>query len=115
MRILKAFDGVVEQVSEEELANAAARADRTGLYCCPHTGVALGALIKLLEKRIIKKDERVVVISTAHGLKFSEFKVQYHLHQLEDVTSEYANPPLELPATYDAVVEAISMDGRGKR
>jgi len=107
VRILKAFDGIVEQVTEDELANAAARADRTGLYCCPHTGVALGALIRLLDQGIIKKNERVVVISTAHGLKFSEFKVQYHQQQLQEVTSRYANPPLELPATYDAVVKAI--------
>jgi threonine synthase len=107
VRILKAFDGVVEQVSEDELANAAAQADRTGLYCCPHSGVALGALTKLLEKGIIKKNERVVVISTAHGLKFSEFKVQYHQGQLEGVNTRFANPPLELPATYDAVVKAI--------
>jgi threonine synthase len=107
VRILKAFDGVVEEVSEDELANAAARADRTGLYCCPHTGVALGALLKLLEKGIIKKNERVVVVSTAHGLKFSEFKVQYHQHQLEEAASRFSNPPMELPASYDAVVEAI--------
>lgn len=107
VRILKAFDGVVEQVSEDELANAAAQADRSGLYCCPHTGVALGALRKLLDKGIIKKNERVVVISTAHGLKFSEFKVQYHQDQLEDCSSRLANPPTELPASYDAVIRAI--------
>ena len=111
VRILKAFDGVVEEVTEDELANAAARADRTGLYCCPHTGVALGAVIKLLEKGTIKKDERVVVISTAHGLKFSEFKVQYHQEQLEDVASRFANPPVELPANFDAVIESINKLG----
>jgi len=94
-------------VSEDELANAAAQADHTGLYCCPHTGVALGALIKLLEKGLIKKHERVVVISTAHGLKFSEFKVQYHQGQLEGVNTRFANPPLELPASYDAIIETI--------
>ena len=115
VRILKAFDGIVEQVTEDELANAAARADRTGLYCCPHTGVALGALIKLLDRGIIKKDERVVVISTAHGLKFSEFKVQYHLNQLQEVSSRFANPPLELPASYDAVVNAIDHLNLSKR
>lgn len=107
VRILKAFDGVVEQVSEDELANAAAQADRSGLYCCPHTGVALGALRKLIDKGIIKKNERVVVISTAHGLKFSEFKVQYHQDQLEECSSRLANPPTELPASYDAVIRAI--------
>lgn len=107
VRILQQFDGVVEQVSEEELANAAARADRTGLYCCPHTGVALGALIKLIEKGTIQPNERVVVISTAHGLKFSNFKVNYHNHELPDIDSRFANPPVELEASYDAVLKAI--------
>ncbi len=111
VRILKTFGGVVEQITEEELANAAARADRTGLYCCPHTGVALGALIKLLDKDIIGKNERVVVISTAHGLKFSEFKVQYHQDQLAEVASRFPNPPIELPASYDAVIDAIDRLG----
>lgn len=107
IRILKTFDGVVEQVSEDELSNAAAQADRTGLYCCPHTGVALGALIKLLSKGTINRDERVVVISTAHGLKFSGFKVAYHKQEIPDVNFRYANPPLELEASLTAVQRAI--------
>ena len=71
---LQRFDGVVEQATEQELADAAARADRTGLFNCPHTGVALAALIKLAARGEIKRDERVVVISTANGLKFTDFK-----------------------------------------
>ncbi len=101
------FDGVVEQASEAEIANTSAQADRTGLYCCPHTGVALTALKKLLKKGIIKPLERVVVISTAHGLKFSQFKVDYHHNALEGVDAVYANPPQELPATYSEVQKAI--------
>ena len=75
VKTLEAFDGVVEQVSEGELANASAQADLTGLYACPHTGAALASLFKLLDKGVIKADQRVIVISTAHGLKFSCFKV----------------------------------------
>ena len=37
------YDGIVEQASEAELAEACAHADRTGLFNCPHTGVALAA------------------------------------------------------------------------
>ncbi|MFQ6101388.1 MAG: threonine synthase [Anaerolineae bacterium] len=107
VKVLGAFDGIVEQVSEDELANAAARADRTGMYCCPHTGVALAVLFKLIECGEVKPSDRVVVISTAHGLKFTGFKVGYHEQTLEAVTSRHANPPLELPASYDAVSEAI--------
>ena len=35
----------------------------------------------------IRPDDRVVVISTAHGLKFTRFKVAYHDETLADVVS----------------------------
>jgi threonine synthase len=104
---LKRFDGIVEQASEQELSDAAARADRSGAYACPHTGVALAALIKLIDRGTIKKSDRVVVISTAHGLKFSRFKVDYHEGRLAEAAGTYANPPVELPADVDAVRRAI--------
>ena len=50
IRALKAYDGIVEQATEEELADAAARADLTGMFNCPHTGVALAALEKLIAR-----------------------------------------------------------------
>jgi len=104
---LKRYDGVVEQASETELVEAAARADRTGLFNCPHTGVALAVMEKLLERGEIRPGERVVVISTAHGLKFVDYKVRYHQMRLEDVAPEHPNPPLELPADYDTVRDAM--------
>jgi threonine synthase len=107
VKTIQAFDGMVEQVSEDELANAAACADRTGSYTCPHTGVALAALFKLVDQGLIQKDQRVIVISTAHGLKFSRFKVDYHQQVLDAVAEQYPNPPLELPADFDSVRNAI--------
>jgi threonine synthase len=106
VRTLKQFDGIVEQATEEELADAAALGDRTGMFNCPHTGVALAALIKLLKAGKINKSDRVVVISTAHGLKFVEMKVKYHQRELE-FPSRHANEPIELPARLDAVKEAL--------
>jgi threonine synthase len=91
VRMLKKFSGVVEQASENELANAAARADRTGLFTCPHTGVALAALFKLVDKKIIAPDDKVVVISTAHGLKFPTFKTDYHADALGEIGVEAQN------------------------
>ena len=106
IRTLKQFDGIVEQASEEELADAAALGDKTGMFNCPHTGVALAALIKLLKGGGIDKSERVVVISTAHGLKFVEMKVKYHQKEL-DFPCRHANQPIELPARLDAVKDAL--------
>ena len=107
IKVLKEFDGVVEQASEHELSDAAARCDRTGTFNCPHTGVALAAMLKLKERGQIKSSDKVVVISTAHGLKFTEFKVGYHRAELDAVKSQYQNVPLELPNEYDAVKKAI--------
>jgi len=107
IRTLKRFGGVVEVASEEELADACARADRDGLFTCPHTGVALAALVKLAERKEIGRDQKVVVISTAHGLKFPQFKTDYHRGKLAGIASRHANPTVELPADYDAVVSAI--------
>jgi threonine synthase len=107
IRVLGATNGVVEQASEHELSDAVARADRTGMYNDPHTGVALAAVEKLVRAGTIKKNERVVVVSTAHGLKFTEFKRGYHLGALEGVASQYANKPIELAPDVDAVRRAI--------
>jgi len=107
VRTLKQFRGIVEQATEEELADAAALGDRTGMFNCPHTGVALAVLVKLLKAGQIDRSERVVVISTAHGLKFVEMKVRYHQSEL-GFPCRYANQPVELPARLDAVKEALA-------
>lgn len=107
IRTLQKYDGIVEQATEEELANAAARADLSGMYNCPHTGVALAVLEKLVARGEIGRRDRVVVISTANGLKFTEFKQRYHERALDDVVSRHANTPIELPNDYDAVRRAI--------
>jgi len=107
IRVLKQFDGAVEQASEEELAEAAAEGDLTGLYNCPHTGVALAALKKVVRRGEVKRSDRVVVISTAHGLKFTDFKSRYHFSELEGVECHFANPPLEVPANYEKVRDAL--------
>lgn len=108
--MLKEFDGVVEQATEDELANAAALADTTGLFCCPHTGVALAVLFKLLDRGIIKPSEKVIVISTAHGLKFIDFKLRYHTRKLKGIESSHGNEPIDLPAKYDEVIGAINRE-----
>ena len=104
---LRKYDGIVEQATEDELANACALGDRTGLFNCPHTGVALAVTLKLVHRGVIKPSDRVVVISTAHGLKFTEFKTEYHRTNLAEVKSHYMNNLVELPADVSTVRRAI--------
>jgi threonine synthase len=96
IRALQRCNGIVEQASETELAEAAARGDRTGMYNCPHSGVALAAVLKLVARGDIARRERVVVLSTANALKFTDFKV-----------ASAGNLPIELPNDYDAVRRSL--------
>ena len=114
VRTLRQFNGVVEQATEEELADASALGDRTGMFNCPHTGVALAVLIKLLKAGKIDKAERVVVVSTAHGLKFVEMKVKYHQRELE-FPSHHANQPVNLPPSLEAIKAALDQALAAKR
>ena len=107
VRTLQRHDGIVEQATEAELADATARADRTGMFNCPHTGVALAVLSKLCARGDVMPSDRVVVISTASGLKFTDFKLGYHQRRLPDVTPRFATLPIELPNDYDAVRTAV--------
>jgi len=114
IRVLKQFNGIVVDATEQELADAAALGDTTGMFNCPHTGVALAALIKLLGDGKVDKSERVVVISTAHGLKFTDFKVRYHEGTL-DFPCNFANKPIELPPSVEAVKEALQQALQNRR
>lgn len=115
VRAIQNTNGIVVSVTEEELANAAHRADRIGLYACPHTGVALGGLEKLVAAGNIDKEEEVIVISTAHGLKFTEFKVGYHEQKLEGIQSKFANPIFKAPAEIGAVMDILKKEMANRR
>ncbi len=107
VQAIQETDGIVEQVDEHEMAAASAMADATGMYTCPHTGTALAALFKLLQREVVQSHQRVVVVSTAHGLKFTPFKVGYHEGTLTEVESDMANPPVYLPADAEIVRDTI--------
>ncbi len=107
IRTLKAFDGIVEEAKEGELANAASKANRTGLLCCPHTGVALAVLEKLVARGVIKKKDRVVVVSTANGLKFTDFLFKCHTNTIPGIQSDYAFEAVEVASKYEDVRNAI--------
>ncbi len=104
---LKDFNGIVEQAGEQQIMDACAAADRAGLFSCPHTGVALAALKKLIGRGLVAPDHRVVVISTAHGLKFPQFKIDYHWGEAGELDNPDANPPEKVENSLEAVRSAI--------
>ena len=65
------------------------------------------ALRKFVDRGEIARGESVVVVSTAHGLKFGNTKAAYHAGQIDGVVSHHANAPVKLAATREAVYDAI--------
>ncbi|MDD5263794.1 MAG: threonine synthase [Candidatus Bipolaricaulis sp.] len=110
--VLRQLDGVVEHASEEELSIAAARADLNGTYACPQTGVALACLEKLVAKRTVRVGESVVVVSTAHGLKFTAFKAGGPEQGLSGGGTR-RREPIELRANANVVMDRIDRELAG--
>ncbi|KAJ7566311.1 hypothetical protein O6H91_02G096800 [Diphasiastrum complanatum] len=104
---LQNSDGIVEEATEEELMDACAQADLTGMFTCPHTGVALAALIKLRKNGVIRATDRAVVVSTAHGLKFTQSKIDYHSKAIADLPCKFANPPVQVANDFGAVMDVL--------
>jgi threonine synthase len=110
VRAMKLTNGIVEEVTEAELANAAGLADRYGFFNDPQTGVALAATAKLIRSGTIPKVSKVVVISTAHGLKFVDFKLRFHRKELAETSADLTNLPIEVASNSDAIRSVI--DGK---
>jgi threonine synthase len=100
-------DGIVEEATEQEIMDVCAQADKSGMFTCPHTGVALVALQKLRERGVIGPNDRTVVVSTAHGLKFTQSKVEYHSSELPDITSRFANPPISVADDFGSIMDVL--------
>lgn len=71
MREITLFNGAMQEVREEDLRYAVSVCGRDGYFVCPQTGTALAGVRDALSEGIIDRGERVVVISTATGLKFT--------------------------------------------
>ncbi len=103
-REIKFWNGVVARVTESELMAAAALANRHGLAICPNSAVALAGVKKLRAEGTIGKDQLVVVIATAHAIKFSSPVVAFH-----SSGAPGANPPRKVEGTLAAVERALGL------
>ena len=69
--------------------------------------MALAVTEKLAKRGVFKPTDRVVVISTANGLKFTDFLYKYHMNQLRGIESEHPFSAVELPPDYSQVRDTI--------
>src|SRR5256712_5222022 len=68
-RVIEESDGIVEEVSDEEILAAKAVIDRSGIGCEPASAATVAGVRKLVGRGIIKRNECVVGVLTATLLK----------------------------------------------
>lgn len=106
---IKYSGGVVEEVSDQEIMDAKAVIDSSGVGCEPASAASVAGAKKLCEKGVIKRDDVVVSIITGNILKDPDATVNYHLSKLEGITCRYANKPTVVEPTLDAVRKAVNI------
>jgi threonine synthase len=112
VRSIRWTDGLVAEVSDQEIMDAKAQVDGAGIGCEPASAAAVAGARKLAQAGVIRRDERVVIVLTGHLLKDPEASVAYHRSELEGIAPAYANQPLTIEPTLAAVREVLEKSSR---
>jgi threonine synthase len=105
-------NGLVERVSEQEIADAKAIIGRCGIGCEPASAATLAGIRKLIGSSVIRRDEDVVAVLTGNVLKDPDYIYQYHTGQLKDpegrlIEPRFGNQPVVAPNDADAIAKIL--------
>jgi threonine synthase len=117
LRALDAMDGVVREVSDEQILEHRALVARYGFGCEPASAASVAGLRALLDEQVISNDDDVVCILTGHELKDPNATVVYHtgvdMKAAQDAaprgepTGKLANRPIKVADDLDSIVRAL--------
>lgn len=91
MREIISSHGAMEIAAEKDLNKAVAVCGQDGIFVCPQTGIALAGIRNAVSGGRIKKNDAVVAVSTATGLKFTESAARSlgkHIIQLDKISTK---------------------------
>lgn len=86
-RETEGFPGAMEVAEEKDLRAALSAAAKDGLEVCPQTAVVFAGLRTAVAKGIVGAGSRVVVVSTAHMMKFTDAAVAASGNEIKEITS----------------------------
>jgi threonine synthase len=119
LRALEEMNGVVRQVSDQEILDAKAKIAAGGLGCEPASAASVAGARLLRDQGIIGADERVVCILTGHQLKDPTATVAYHTTDQEQFNkvlgsrgvrrASFANRAVAVPNDLGEIVKAIQL------
>ena len=78
LRALAFCDGIVREVSDQEIIDCRARIAATGFGCEPASGATIAGVQRLRDEGVIAASDRVVCILTGHQLKDPDLTMAYH-------------------------------------
>ena len=107
VRGLKALDGVVTEVDDNQIMDAKALVDASGIGAEPASCATIAGLKRLVAEGIIDRDSRVVGVLTGHLLKDPDVVVGYHTGALDGIETPHANAPVQAPANVDAIRQIL--------
>jgi threonine synthase len=120
LRALDTCNGVVRQVSDQEILDAKAKVGAGGLGCEPASAASVAGARKLRQEGVISKDERVVCILTGHALKDPTTTVAYHsadtktfdevLGRRSVKRATFANRAVQVDNDLDQIIRAIEVN-----
>ncbi|MEX2316668.1 MAG: threonine synthase [Pirellulales bacterium] len=120
LRALECCDGVVREVSDEQMLDAKAQVGANGFGCEPASAASVAGVKLLREEGIIAPSERVVCILTGHQLKDPTATVAYHTHDQAEFNrvlgsrgvsrAAFANRAVQVPNNLDEIIRAIELN-----
>jgi threonine synthase len=109
---IESSNGVVEKVSEQEIADAKAVIGLCGIGCEPASAATLAGIRKLTAAGVIRPDADVVAVLTGNVLKDPDYIYRYHTGQLDApdgsrIQPTFGNQPVVVPNDADRISELI--------
>jgi threonine synthase len=107
-----ASNGVVEKVSEQEIADAKAQIGRAGIGCEPASAATLAGIRKLTAMGVIDRNANVVAVLTGNVLKDPDYIYKYHTGKLQapdgsKIESTFGNRSIVVPNDAERIVELL--------
>jgi threonine synthase len=91
VRAVQRTGGLVLTVTDQEIMDAKAKIDGSGIGCEPASAASVAGVKKLVERGDIKTHEHVVAMLTGHLLKDPTAVIEYHQGTLANIHPTFAN------------------------
>ncbi|MEK6285549.1 MAG: threonine synthase [Acidobacteriota bacterium] len=106
LRALEWTNGVVERVTEQEIADSKAVIGRDGIGCEPASATTLAGIKRLAGSGVIDSSDDVIAVLTGNLLKDPSYTIGYHTGKLEldedglrrEINGNFANRPVRVAA-----------------